>query len=99
MNKEMQDCLTTFSDLLNEGHPMSEIMRKMGISKATYFRYLKIFRQGKKIRAVGKIHDVSSCVFAVVLLAIFLLQEMTPLREALIFPFTPGLDSGIIYLY
>lgn len=48
MNKEMQDRLTTFSDLLNEGHPMSEIMRKMGISKATYFRYLKIFRQGEE---------------------------------------------------
>lgn len=48
MNKEMQDRLTTFSDLLNEGHPMSEIMRKMGISKATYFRYVKIFRQGEE---------------------------------------------------
>lgn len=56
MNKEMQDRLTTFGDLLNEGHPMPEIMRKMGISKATYFRYLKISKQKKgKTRQLGEI--------------------------------------------
>lgn len=47
MNKEMQDRLAVFNELLGEGYPMSEIMGKMGISKATYFRYLKISRQGK----------------------------------------------------
>ena len=48
MNKKMQDRLAIFNELLGEGHPMSEIMGKMEISKATYFRYLKISRQGKK---------------------------------------------------
>ena len=48
MNKEMRDRLALFDKLLGEGHPMSEIMGKMGISKATYFRYLKISRQGEE---------------------------------------------------
>jgi hypothetical protein len=48
MNREMRDRLALFDKLLGEGHPMSEIMGKMGISKATYFRYLKISRQGEE---------------------------------------------------
>lgn len=48
MNREMRDRLALFDKLLGEGHLMSEIMGKMGISKATYFRYLKISRQGEE---------------------------------------------------